>query len=68
MIYYKTSFSKKAVFWEKTVKNLFVGGHNRFEGRGHLATKINITFFIGIDGLNIFHLTTFLKKTILSKI
>ncbi len=27
MFYYKTSFSKKAVFLEKTAKNAFVGGH-----------------------------------------
>ncbi len=33
MFYYKTSFSKKAVFLEKTAKNPFVGEHGRFEGR-----------------------------------
>ncbi len=33
-----------------------------FEGRGHPATKINITFFVGTEVLNIFHLTIFLKK------
>ncbi len=37
-------------------------------GGGGLATKINVTFFVGIDVLNIFHLTTFSKKTIFSKI
>ncbi len=38
-------------------------------GGVHLATKINITFFVGIDVLNIFNLTTFSKeKTIFSKI
>ncbi len=31
-------------------------------------TKINITFFVGIEVLNIFHLTIFSKKTIFSKI
>ncbi len=45
-----------------------MGGHDRFEGRGRLATKINTIFFVGIDVLNIFHLTIFLKKTIFSKI
>ncbi len=69
MFYYKTSFSKKAVFSEKTAKNVFVGRHDRFEGRGRLATKINITSFVGIEVLNIFHLTFFSKKkTIFSKI
>ncbi len=59
MFYYKISFSKKAVFLEKTAKNPFVGGHDRFEGKGHLATKINITFFEGIEVLNIFYFTFF---------
>ncbi len=62
MSYYGSSFSKKAVFLEKTEKNPFVEGLNRFEGRGCLATKISITFFVGIDVLNIFHFTTFSKK------
>ncbi len=62
MFYYRTSFSKKAIFLEKTAKNPFVGGHGSFEGRGHLGTKINITFFVGIDVLNIFYLTIFSKK------
>ncbi len=60
--------TKKVVLSEKTLKNQFVGGHSRFEGREHLAIKINITFFVGIDVLNIFYLTTFSKKTIFSKI
>ncbi len=38
-------------------------------GGQRLATKINITFFLGIDVLNIFHFTTWKKKkTIFSKI
>ncbi len=36
-------------------------------GVGRLATKINITFFVSIDVLNIFYLTTFSKKTIFFK-
>ncbi len=47
---------------EKTVKNPFVRGHDRFEGRGRLSTKINIAFFVGIEVFNIFRSTTFLKK------
>ncbi len=68
MFHYKISFSKKAVFLEKIEKNPFVGGHDHFEGRGRLAIKINITFFVGINVLNIFHLTTFSKKKKNSKI
>ncbi len=37
-------------------------------GGGRLATKINITFLVGIDVLNIFYLTTFSEKNIFSKI
>ncbi len=55
MFYYKTSFLRKVIFLEKTAKNPFVGEHNRFKGKGCLTTKINITFFVGIDVLNIFH-------------
>ncbi len=55
MFYYKTNFLKKAVFSEKIVKNPFVGGNNHLTGEewGHLVTKINITFFVSIDVLNI---------------
>ncbi len=37
-------------------------------GEGRLTTKISITFFVGIEILNIFHLINFRKKTIFSKI
>ncbi len=68
MFYYKISFSKKAVFLGKTAKNLFVGGHDRFE-KGASGNKNQYDlFFGGIDVLNIFHLIIFLKKTIFSKI
>ncbi len=40
------------VFWEMTVSR----------GRDRLTTKINITFFVGNEVLNIFYLTIFLKK------
>ncbi len=45
-----------------------MGGRDCFEGRGRLATKIDITFFVAIEVLNIFHLTIFSEKTIFSKI
>ncbi len=64
MFYYKTSFSKKAVFLEKTAKTPLVRGHDRYEGRGQ---KLIEPFFVGIDVLNIFHLTTFSKKQYFSK-
>ncbi len=66
MFYYKTSFLKKAVLSEKTVKRPFVGGYDHFKGRGRLVTKISRTFFVGIEVLNIFHLTIFSKKTTFS--
>ncbi len=31
--------------------------------RGYVATKINMTFFVGSEVLNIFHLPIFWKKT-----
>ncbi len=37
-------------------------------GHGHLATKIDITFFVGVQVLNVFYLTIFSKKTIFPKI
>ncbi len=40
MFYNKISFSKKAIFLEKTAKNPFVGGHDCFEGMGRLATNL----------------------------
>ncbi len=67
MFYYKTSFSKKAVFLEKTGKNPFAKGQDHFEGRGRLTTEINVTFFVGIDVLNIFYWTILLKKNNISQ-
>ncbi len=68
MFYYRTSFSKKAVFLEETAKTPSVRGNYHFEGKGAPGDKNQYNLFIGIDVLNIFHLTTFLKKTIFSKI
>ncbi len=62
MFYYKTSFSKKAVFLEKTAKNHLWEDLTVLRGSGRLATNINITFFVGVDVLNIFHLATVSKK------
>ncbi len=62
MFYYKTSFLIKAVFLEKTVKNPFVEEHCRFEGWKASGDKNQYNFFIGIDVLNVFHLTILKKK------
>ncbi len=45
MFYYRTSFSKKAVFLEKNAKNPFGGGHGRFEGRGAPGDKNECNLF-----------------------
>ncbi len=45
MFYYRTSFSKKAVFLEKTAKNPFVGGYGSFEGRGAPGDKNQYNLF-----------------------
>ncbi len=47
-----------SIFWELTV----------LRERGRLVMKVNITFSVGNEVLNIFYLTIFLKKAILSKI
>ncbi len=45
------------------------GGEVSFEGKGCLATKMNITFFMGNEVLNIFPLTIFSKQaTFLEKL
>ncbi len=36
-------------------------------GKGRLATKVNITFFVGNEVLNIFYFAIFLKKTYFPK-
>ncbi len=53
---------EKLYFW-KNCGRPFVGGHDCFEGKGHLVTKIKITFLLGYEILNIFPLTIFSKKT-----
>ncbi len=45
MFYYRTSFSKKAIFLEKTAKNPFVEGHGSFEGRGAPGDKNQYNLF-----------------------
>ncbi len=45
MFYYKTNFSKKAVFSEKTAKNSFVGGRDRFVARRASGNKNQYNLF-----------------------
>ncbi len=63
MFYYKTNFSKKnSIFGENSEKPICGKDMTDLRGGEHLATKINRTFFVGIDVLNIFYLTIFSKK------
>ncbi len=62
MFYYKTSFSKKAIFSEKTVKNQFVGGHDRFEEREASADKNQYNLFYRHCGLEYFSFNNFFEK------
>ncbi len=49
-------------FFEKMEKNRF-WGQVRFEGKGHLAMKINTTFFYGKSKvMNIFSSNNFFKE------
>ncbi len=47
---------------QKNGEERFVEDIIILRGRRHLATKPNITFFVGNEVLNIFHLTIFSKK------
>ncbi len=45
MFYYNKFFEKSSIFGENW-ENPFVEGHDHFEGRGSLATQINVTLTI----------------------
>ncbi len=60
MFYYKTSFSKKAVFLEKIAKNRLWEGMTIL-GKGHRATKMNITFSVG-QGFEYYSFNNFSEK------
>ncbi len=62
ILYYAIVFSKKAVFSEKTAKPQFLGPKSLLKGRGSPATKMNITFFMGNEVLNIFSYNDFFEK------
>ncbi len=62
MFYYRTSFSKNAVFLEKTAKNPFVGGHDGFEGRGASGKKNQYNFFCRHQRFEYFSSNNFFEK------
>ncbi len=66
LFYYQRSFSKKAIFSEKNARNHLWGDMTVLRGKVCLAIKINITFFVGNEVLNIFYSTIFLKKIVFS--
>ncbi len=62
MFNYRTSFSKKAVFLEKTAKNPFVGRRGRFEGRGAPGDKNQYNLFCGHRRFKYFLSNNFFEK------
>ncbi len=64
----KQVFRKELYFQGKNCGKSFVGEYDVLMRRGRLATKINMTSFVGNQFLNIFYLTIFLKKSVFSKI
>ncbi len=68
MFYYFTRISKKAVFLEKTAKNSFVGGHDRFEGRGASGDQNQYNLFDRHWGFVYFSFNNFFGKRIFFKI
>ncbi len=57
-----------SIYVEKITKNHLWEDMTVLRRRGRLMTKINTTFLVGNEVPNIFHRTTFLKKTIFFKI
>ncbi len=70
MFHYKTSFLKKAVLSEKTAKNPFVEGRDRFEWRGTSDDKNQLHLFCTHRRFEYFSFNYFFEKktTIFSKI
>ncbi len=55
------------IYIEKIAKNHLWEDMTVLGGRGHLSTKVNITYVVGNEVLNIFHFTVFLTKIIFCK-
>ncbi len=62
MFYYKTSFSKKAVFLEKTANKSFVGGRDSFGGSGLSGDKNYCYLFCRHWDFKYFSFNNFFKK------
>ncbi len=62
MFYYRTSFSKNAVFLEETAKNPFVGGNDHFEGKGASGDKNQYILFCRYRRFEYFLSNNFFKK------
>ncbi len=58
-----SQFLKKKLFSEKMAKKPFLGAKYLLKGRGQLATKMNITFFLGNEILNKFSSNNFFEKS-----
>ncbi len=65
MFYYRTIFSKKAVFLEKMAKNPFVGGRGHYEGRGASGDKNQYNLFCRHRRSKYFSSNNFFKKNII---
>ncbi len=61
IFYYLAVFSKKAVIFWKNGKTPFLWAES-LEGTEGMATKMNITFFMGNEVLNIFSCNNFFQK------
>ncbi len=68
MFYYKTVFRKMQYFWRKLRKTHLWVDTTVLRGGRRLVTEINITFFVGVEVLNIIHLTIFSRKRKFSEI
>ncbi len=66
-ILWLNKFLKKTVFSEKTIKKHSWKDMTVLKGRVCLATKINVTFFVGNEVLHVFYETIFSKKKINKK-
>ncbi len=57
------NFSEKSGTFRENDKTPFLGAKSLLKGRGHLATKMNITCFVGNEVLNIFLSNNFCEKS-----
>ncbi len=60
---YLTKFTKKSCIFQEKSKNLFLGANAPLTQRELLETKLNITFFMGNEVLNIFSSKRFFDES-----